>query len=175
MVVGHPLGKDGAAAADDAGDALGNQRQILDQHAGVDRHVVDALLGLLFDDFEHDVGVEVFDALHARDRFVDRHRADRNRGMAEDGFANLVDVAAGGEVHDGVGAVVDGGVQLLEFFVDVRGDGRVADVGVDLAERGHADGHRLELGMVDVGGDDHPSTRDFVADQLGRELFACGR
>ena len=54
VVVGHPLGEDGAAAADDAGDALGDQRQILDQHAGVDRHVVDALRGLLFDDFEHD-------------------------------------------------------------------------------------------------------------------------
>ena len=30
----------------------------------MDRHVVDALLGLLFDDFEHDRGVEVFDVLY---------------------------------------------------------------------------------------------------------------
>jgi hypothetical protein len=51
------LREDGAAAADDSGDALGNHRQILDQHAGVDGHVVDALRGLLFDDFEHDLAL----------------------------------------------------------------------------------------------------------------------
>jgi len=32
----------------------------LHQHAGVDGHVVHALLGLLFDDFEHHLLVEVF-------------------------------------------------------------------------------------------------------------------
>src|ERR1700689_4485876 len=113
VVVGHPLGQDGAAAAHDSGDAFGNQRQILDEHAGVDGHVVDALGGLLFDDFEHDFGIQVFDALHSRDGFVDGHGADGHGGVAQDGFANFVDVAAGGEIHDRVGAVVDGGVQLF--------------------------------------------------------------
>ena len=83
--------------------------------------------------------------------------------MADDGFANGGDVAAGGEIHHGVGSVVNGGVQLLEFFVDVGGDGGVADVGVDLAERLDADGHGLEFGMVDVGGDDHAAAGDFIA------------
>ena len=83
--------------------------------------------------------------------------------MADDGFANGVNVAAGGEIHDGVGSVVDGGVELFEFFVDVGGDGGVADVGVDFAERFDADGHGLEFGMVDVGGDDHASASDFIA------------
>ena len=83
-------------------------------------HVVDALLGLLFDHFEHDVGVQIFDALDAGDGFVDRDGADRERANGvDDGFANVVDVAAGGEIHDGVGAVVHGGVQLLQLFVDV--------------------------------------------------------
>ena len=174
VVVGHPLGEDRAAAADDAGDALRNQRQILDQHAGVDGHVIHALRGLLFDHFEHDFGVQVFDSLHPRDGFVDRNGADGNRRVAQDGFANFVDVAAGGEIHDGVGAVVDGGMQLLEFFIHFRGDGGVADVGVDLAQRRHADRHRLEFRMVDVGGNDHASAGDFVAHQFGRELFFVG-
>ncbi len=139
VVVRHPLRQDRAAAADDAGDALGDQRQVLDQHAGVDGHVVDALLGLLFDDFEHDVGVEVFNALHARDRLVDRHRADGHRRVPQDGFANLVNAAAGREVHHRVGAVVHRGVQLLQLFVDIAGDRRIADVGVDLALRRDAD------------------------------------
>ena len=167
VVVGHPLRQDGAAAADDAGDALGDHRQVLDEDAGVDGHVVDALLRLLFDDFEHEVGGEVFDALHARDRLVDRHGADGHGRVAEDGFADLVDVAAGGEIHDGVCAVVDGGVQLLEFGLDVGGDGGVADIGVDLALRLDADGHGLEFRVVDVGRDDHASGGDFVADELG--------
>ena len=53
VVLHHPLGQDGAAAADDAGDALGGERDVLHQHAGVDGHVVHALLGLLLDHFQH--------------------------------------------------------------------------------------------------------------------------
>ena len=174
VVVGHPLGEDRAAAADDSGDALGDHRQILNEHPGMDGHVVDALLGLLFDYFEHDGGVEVFDALDARDGFIDRHGADGNGGVAEDGFANFVNAAAGGEIHHGVGAIVNGGVQLFQFLFHIGGDGRVADIGVDFAERGDADGHRLEFGMVDVGGDDHASAGDFIAHKLGGDFLADG-
>ena len=39
--------------------------------------------------------------------------------VAQDLFADHRDVAAGGEVHDGVCAEVNGGMQLAEFFVDV--------------------------------------------------------
>ena len=140
----------------------------------MDGHVIHALLRLLFDHFEHHAGGEIFDALDARDRFVNRHGADRDGRMADDGFANRVNVAAGREVHHRVGAVVDGGVQLLELFFDVRGDGRVADVGVDLAQRRHADRHRLQFGMVDVRGDDHAAASDFIAHQFGRDLLAVG-
>ena len=42
-----PLGHDRAAARHDPGDALRRQRDVAQQHAGVDREVVDALLGLL--------------------------------------------------------------------------------------------------------------------------------
>src|ERR1700679_1841917 len=128
----------------------------------------------VFEAFEHDVGAQVFDALHSRDGFIDGHGADGHGRVAQDGFANLVDVAAGREVHDRVGAVVDGGVQLFEFFIYFRRDGRVADVGVDFAQAGHADGHGLELGMVDVSGDDHAPAGDFVADKFRRELFFVG-
>ena len=53
VVVGHPLRQNGASAADDPGDALGHHRQVLHQQAGMDGHVVHALRGLLFDDFQH--------------------------------------------------------------------------------------------------------------------------
>ena len=55
VVLHHPLGQDRAAAADDSGDAPRGQRDVLHQHAGVNGHVVHALLGLLLDHFEHHV------------------------------------------------------------------------------------------------------------------------
>ena len=95
VVVGHPLRQDRAAAADDAGNALGDERQILDEHAGVDSHVIDALLGLLLDDLEHEIGSQVFDALDARDRLVDGHGADGHRRVAQDGLTDVMNAAAG--------------------------------------------------------------------------------
>jgi len=79
MVLDHPFGQDGSAAADDSGHAPGGQRDVLYQYPGVNGHVIDALLGLLLDDFEHDVDVEILDAPHAGDGFVDGDRADRHR------------------------------------------------------------------------------------------------
>ena len=93
--------------------------------------------------------------LHAAERLVQRHGADGHGRVAQDGLADHRDVAAGGEVHHRVRAEVDGGVQLAQLFVDVGRERGVADVGVDLAERLHADGHGLKLGVVDVRRDDH--------------------
>ena len=92
----------------------------------------------------------------------------------DDGLANFGDVAAGGEVHHGVGAVVDGVMELFQLFVDVGGGGGIADVGVDFAAGGDADGHGLEIAVVDVGGDDAAAAGDFAADDFGIEFFALG-
>ncbi len=37
---------------------------------------------------------------------------------------------------------------------------------------GDADAHRLQIGVMDVGRDDHPAARNFVADGLRGEAFA---
>ena len=50
--------------------------------------------------------------------------------------------------------------------------GRVADVGVDLHVEVAADDHRLELGVVDVGGDDGAAARDLAPHELGRHPLA---
>ena len=71
--------------------------------------------------------------------------------------------------------MLDGHVQLAQLLVDVRGHRGVADVGVDLAQGGDADAHRLELGVVDVRGDDQASGGDLVADELGVRSFRGGR
>ena len=45
----HPLGEQRPAATDDADESLGDVRQMLFQHAGVNREVIDSLRGLLFE------------------------------------------------------------------------------------------------------------------------------
>ena len=109
-----------AAAGDDAGDAVLRQRQVLVEHAAVDGHVVDALLGLVLDHVEEVVRGQVLDVRDLLDGLVDRHGADRHRRGGDDRGADGVDVAAGGEVHHRVGAEVHGEVQLLQLLVDVR-------------------------------------------------------
>ena len=53
LVVFHPMRHQRAATAHDAGNALAHQRHVLAKNAGVNGHVIDALLGLLFDHFAH--------------------------------------------------------------------------------------------------------------------------
>src|SRR5213079_1299180 len=80
-----------------------------------------------------------------------------------------------GQVHHGVGAPSGGPTHFLDLFFDRRGDGAVADVGVDFDEEIAADDHRLGFGMVDVSRDDGAAAGDFGADEFGGDLFGnCG-
>ena len=166
-----PFRHDGAAAADDAGHAARGQGDEAEQDAGVDGEVIDALLGLLDEGVAEDFPGEVFGAaVHFLERLVDGDGADGHGRVADDPFAGGVDVFAGAEVHDGVGAPLGGPTHFLDFFFNGGGDGAVADVGVDFDEEIAADDHRLELGMVDVGRDDGAAAGDFGADELGGDF-----
>src|SRR5262245_49754855 len=81
-----------------------------------------------------------------------------------------MDVLAGGEVHDGVRSPLGGPAHLLDFLLDARRDGAVADVGVDLHKEVAPDDHRLEFGVIDVRWNDGTASGDFAADELGRDL-----
>ena len=137
----------------------------------MDGEVIDALLGLLDEGVAEDFPGEFFGpAVHFLERLVDGDGADGDGRVADDPFARGVDVFAGGKVHDGVGAPFGGPTHLLDFFLDAGGDGAVADVGVDFDEEIAADDHRLELGMIDVGGDDGAAAGDFGADEFRGDL-----
>ena len=113
-------------------------RQMLLEHAGVNREVIDALLRLMFAAMARiDCVVEVLE-LAADDHRIDRDGADRHGAVLQDRFAALVEIAAGGEVHHRVGAPALGPVQLFDFFVRSGRDRRGPHVGVDLgaARRG---------------------------------------
>ncbi len=168
----HPFGENRAAAADDAGDAPRSERNVLHQNAGVDGHVVHALLGLLLNDLQHHVDVQILHAADAGESFVNRHSADGHRRGFDDRLANAGNIAAGGQIHHRVRAVPDGVLELLDLACNVRRGGGVADVGVHLAQRVDADAHGLQIGVMDVGGDDHAPAGDFVAHEIGFDFFA---
>ena len=123
-VVGEaPFGHDRSAAADDAGDSLGGQRDVGQADAGVDGEIVDALLGLLDQRVAVDFPGQVLgDAADFLQRLVDGDGADRHGRVADDPFAGVVDVAAGRQVHDRVGAPADRPHHLVDFGGDVGGD-----------------------------------------------------
>ena len=88
--------------------------------------------------------------------------------MRDDRLADGVDIAAGGEVHDRVRAEFDRCIELLDFLFGRAGDRRVADVGVDLtaSKRRQCTSVRASFQVFDVCGNDHPATRDLVADRV---------
>src|SRR5207249_9810079 len=55
-------------------------------------------------------------------------------------------------------------------FFNGRGDGGIADVGVDLYQEVPADDHRLEFRMVNIAWDDGSPARDFITHELGSDL-----
>src|SRR5690606_6735071 len=109
------------------------------------------------------------DAAHLFQRLVDRHGTDGHGAVAHDPVARGVDVAAGGQVHHVVGAPAGRPDHFADLFLDAGGDGRVADVGVDLDAKVSPDRHGLNLGVVDVGRDDGASACHLIAHKLGRE------
>ena len=130
---------------------LRGERNEAQQHAGVNGEIIHALLGL----FDERVAVNFpgeFLGLAADffERLINRHGADGHGRIAQNPFARGVNVFAGGEIHDGVRAPFGGPAHFLDFLLDARRDGAVADVGVDLHEEIAPDDHRLEFRVIDV-------------------------
>src|ERR1041385_6370668 len=87
--------------------------------------IVDALLALLHKRVAVDLPGEFFG--HASDllkRLVDRNGADGNGRIADDPFADRMDVTARREVHHGVAAPADGPDELFHFLGHAGGDDR---------------------------------------------------
>ena len=167
-----PRRQDRPAPADDPGFASGGERDVSQQHAGVDGHVVDTLLALLDDGVPVGVPGEVLGlAVDLLQRLIDRHRAHRHRAVSDDPLPGGVNVAPGGQVHHRVGAPAGRPSHLLDLVIDGRRHRRVADVGVDLDQEAPPDHHRLRLWMVAVQRDHRPTRRNLVAHHFDREAL----
>ncbi len=138
----------------------------------MDGEVVHPLLGLLQQGVAEQLPGEVFgDAVGLFQRLIDGHGTDGHRAVAQDPLAGLVNVAAGGEIHDGVGAPAGGPDQLFDLLLNAGGDRRVADVGVDLHQKIAADDHRLRFRVVDVAGDDGATSGHLIAHKFGGDVL----
>src|SRR5437879_3857447 len=65
-------------------------------------------------------------------------------------------------------------MQLLQFLIDVRACRGISDICVDLALRGDPDRHRLQVAVMDIGGNDAPPPRYLASNQLRLQPFALG-
>jgi hypothetical protein len=115
------------------------------------------------------------DAHRVRGRLVERYGADAGGGLGDDGLADLVHGPAGGEVHDGVGAVLNRHPGLFKLLADVGVVGGGADVGVDLGPQPGAYGerHAVLVGLVVVA-DDDGARGDAGADEFGLHPLGLG-
>ena len=166
-----PFRHDGAAARDDARQALGRHRHIAQQHTGVDGEVIDTLLGLLDEGVAEDFPRQIFGlAIDLFQRLVDGHGADGHGAVAHDPFARFVDMFTRRQVHHIIAAPADGPGHLFHFLADGRGDGGIADVRVDFHQEIAADNHRFHFRVVDVGGNDGAAAGDFLAHEFGRDF-----
>ena len=140
------------------------------EDGGVDGKVIDALLGLLDEGVAVEFPSEAFDlAVHFFKCLIDGDGSDGDGRITNDPLAGGVDVFSGGKVHHGVGTPLGGPSHFFDFFIDGRGDGGVADVGVDFHEEIPPDDHGLDFWMVDVGRDDGTAAGDLGADELGSD------
>mmetsp|Transcript_38698 Transcript_38698/g.91685 ORF Transcript_38698/g.91685 Transcript_38698/m.91685 type:complete len:275 (-) Transcript_38698:986-1810(-) len=113
------LGVDGAAAADNPGEAARRQVDGRQQHPGVDRPVVDALLRLLQQRLPEELPGDVLDDTpRLLEALVDGHSPHGDGRVAHDPLAGLVDVVAGRQVHDGVRAPHRRPLELLHLLLD---------------------------------------------------------
>src|SRR5690606_18181124 len=176
LVMGQaPFGHDAAAAGNDACHPFGGHGYVTQQDAGMYGEIIHSLLGLLDQGIAVDFPGQILGlAVHLIQVLVNGHGADGNGRIAEDALAGLVDVLAGGKIHDGIGAPAHGPYHLFDFLFDGRGDGGVADVGVDLDQEVTPDDHGLEFGMVDIARDDGPPARHLVPDEFGGDDFRNG-
>ena len=87
-------------------------------------------------------------------------------------FAYRGNIAARGKIHHRIRAVMHGVVQFLQLLIDIRVGRGISNVRVDLAFAGDADGHGLQIAVMDIGRHNGPPARDLGAQHFGIELLA---
>ncbi len=144
--------------------------------AAVHRDEVHPLFGVVVHHVQEIVGLDVIEAGGLGHHLVDGHGAEGRRAPGQKCGANLVQVAAGGQVHDRVGPVLQGRGQLGLLFLQADVVGRGADIGVDLDPDPGADGGGFKPPVLPVGRHRDGAQGQPLPDKLrGHTLTGRGR
>ena len=172
LVAAHPGGEKGAAPGDHPGDPFFQQGESPPGNAAVHRDEVHPLFGVVVHHVQEVVGLDVIEAGGLGHHLVDGHGAEGRRALGQKRGANLVQVAAGGQVHDRVGPVLQGRGQLGLLLLQTDVVGRSADIGVDLDPDPGADGRGFKSPVLPVGRHRDGAQGQPLADKLRSHAFA---
>src|SRR5918992_535430 len=114
MVRQTPFRQNRAAPRHDSGNALSRPWNVAQQHSGVDREVIDPLLGLLNQRVAVDLPGEILGfATDLFEGLINRHSPDGYGRIAQNPLARLMNVVTRRKIHHRVGAPAGGPNHLL--------------------------------------------------------------
>ena len=154
-----PLAHDTTTSTDDTTETTVGQMNVMTTDTGMYREIVDTLFALFYQRVTVNLPCEVFHStVHLLESLIDRYRTHGHRTVTYDPLTRLVDIVTSGEVHQGVAAPLTRPHGLVDLLLDRRGGGGIADIRIDLHGKVTTDNHRLTFGVVDVRGNDCPTT-----------------
>ncbi len=167
----HPGGEKGAAPGDHPGDSLFQQRQGGFGNAAMHRDEVHPLFGVVVHHVQEIVGLDVIQTVGFSHHLVDGHRAERDGTAGQKRHPDLIQVAAGGQIHDRIRPILQGRGQLGLLLLQADVVGRGADIGVDLDPHPGADGRGLKPPVLPVGRHRDGALGQPLADDLRGHAF----
>ena len=173
---------DGKSAA--AGNNIGDAALFFEAGDGgagntaVNGNKIDAVLAVVFDGGENIIGAHFDDGAGFFNGFngglIKRHSSDGNSAGLHYRAAHSGNIAAGGQIHDGIGADINRGLQFGQLGLNRAEIGGSAEVGIDLGAQTFADAEGREVFMLDIGGNDNIAVRNAGADEFHVQFFLCG-
>ena len=162
-----PLGHDRAAPGNNAGNAIGCKRDVLQAYACMDGEVVDTLLRLFDERISKNFPGQVFRvAIDFFQCLINGHGTNGHGRIPQNPFTGFVDVFASGKIHQGIATPAGRPDHFFYFFFNRRSDSRVADIGVYLNQEVSADNHRFQFRVIGVGWDNGATLGNFIAHEF---------
>ena len=145
-----PNSHDGAAAGNNARQAIGGKFNKGQAESRMNCEVIHALLGLFNERISIELPRQSFCfSVNLFESLIQRNRSDRYRAVADDPLARFVNILAGRKIHDRIRAPARSPKHLFHFFGNPGTHGRVTDIGVDFGQKRPTDHHGFGFRMVE--------------------------